>query len=161
MQYFKHPSAAGAHLTESRCLIKSPLHTHFLCLLTVPAAPRFLGVSQITSSNLSLEWAPPLSVPGLLKGYHVVAQLLSTDCDPSIQPTPDASLARHCVDKDFTVSVDASGSAGGGSVTLQSLAKYRNYRFKVAAVTNAGVGEYTHWIYAMTLAGSRNNTLTI
>ncbi|XP_017261076.1 phosphatidylinositol phosphatase PTPRQ [Kryptolebias marmoratus] len=121
---------------------------------SVPAAPRSLALSQITSSGLSLEWAPPLSVPGLLKEYHIVAQLLSTDCEPIAQPTADDELASHCVDAEFTVSVNASDGAEGGSVTLQALAKYRNYRFKVAAVTNAGVGEYTHWKYAMTLAGN-------
>lgn len=63
------------------------------------------------------------------------------------------------MENDFTVSVNASDNTEGGNVTLQSLAKYRNYRFKVAAVTNAGVGEYTHWKYAMTLAGSKKNTL--
>lgn len=132
-------------------------------LLTVPAAPRFLTVSQVTPNNVTLQWAPPLFVPGLLKEYHIIAQLLSTICEPDILTTAQPALEDepnpNCVDSDVTVSVTASdGSEGNKSVTLQSLAKYRYYRFKVAAVTNAGVGEYTHWNYARTLAGSKNIT---
>ncbi|KAF7224525.1 receptor type Q [Nothobranchius furzeri] len=125
---------------------------------SVPAAPRFLTISQITSSNLTLKWAPPLSVPGLLRGYDIVAELLSDICKPNThstaKPTSEDNLSSQCVEHSFSVSVNASDRAKESSVTLQSLAKYRNYRFKVAAVTNAGVGEYTLWNYAKTLAGN-------
>ncbi|XP_032379548.1 phosphatidylinositol phosphatase PTPRQ isoform X1 [Etheostoma spectabile] len=126
---------------------------------SAPAAPRFLTISQVTPNNVILQWAPPLSIPGLLKEYHVVAQLLSTTCEPNplttAQPPPEDELTSDCVDSNVTVSVNASdGIEENHSVTLQSLAKYRYYRFKVAAVTNAGVGEYTHWNYARTLAGN-------
>uniref|UniRef100_A0A3Q3G4C3 Protein tyrosine phosphatase receptor type Q n=1 Tax=Labrus bergylta TaxID=56723 RepID=A0A3Q3G4C3_9LABR len=123
-----------------------------------PAAPRFLTVSQITTNNVTLRWAPPLSIPGLLKEYHIIAQLLSTVCEPNMlttaQPDPEDELTPDCVDSESSVSSNASdGTEENHSVTLQSLAKYRYYRFKVAAVTNAGVGEYTNWNYARTLAG--------
>ncbi|XP_078113021.1 phosphatidylinositol phosphatase PTPRQ [Sander vitreus] len=126
---------------------------------SAPAAPRFLTISQVTPNNVTLQWAPPLSIPGLLKEYHVIAQLLSTVCEPNTlttaQPPPEDELTSDCVDSNVTVSVNASdGIEENHSVTLQSLAKYRYYRFKVAAVTNAGVGEYTHWNYARTLAGN-------
>ncbi|XP_049430343.1 phosphatidylinositol phosphatase PTPRQ isoform X2 [Epinephelus fuscoguttatus] len=127
---------------------------------SAPAAPRFLAISQVTPNNVTLEWAPPLSIPGLLKEYHVIAQLLSTVCEPNTlttaQPAPEDELPSDCVDSIVTVSVNASDGVEGNehSITLQSLAKYRYYRFKVAAVTNAGVGEYTHWNYARTLAGN-------
>lgn len=63
------------------------------------------------------------------------------------------------MDSNATVSVNASdGMEENGGVTLHSLAKYRYYRFKVAAVTKAGVGEYTQWKYARTLAGSKSVT---
>lgn len=133
-----------------------------LCLLTVPTAPRFLSVSEVTATNVTLQWAAPVSVPGLLKEYHVVAQLISAVCEPNtkaaVLPTPEDSMALHCVEDNFNVSVNASDGAEEASVILQSLAKYRYYRFKVAAVTNAGPGEYAEWIYAHTLAGSRNTT---
>ncbi|XP_049930076.1 phosphatidylinositol phosphatase PTPRQ isoform X4 [Epinephelus moara] len=127
---------------------------------SAPAAPRFLTISQVTPNNVTLEWAPPLSIPGLLKEYHVIAQLLSTVCEPNTlttaQPAPEDELPSDCVDSVVTVSVNASDGVEENehSITLQSLAKYRYYRFKVAAVTNAGVGEYTHWNYARTLAGN-------
>ncbi|CAJ1056803.1 phosphatidylinositol phosphatase PTPRQ [Xyrichtys novacula] len=126
---------------------------------SAPAAPRSLTISQVTSNNVTLQWAPPLSVPGLLKEYHIIAQLLSTVCAPNMlttaQPALEDELTPDCVDSEFSVSVNASdGSEEIYSVTLQTLAKYRYYRFKVAAVTNAGVGEYTNWNYARTLAGN-------
>ncbi|KAM7396652.1 hypothetical protein PAMP_019678 [Pampus punctatissimus] len=126
---------------------------------SVPAAPRLLTVSQVTPNNVTLQWAPPLSVPGLLKEYHIIAQLLLTACESDILTTaqlaPEDEPDPDCVNSNVTVSVNASdGTEGNHSVTLQSLAKYRYYRFKVAAVTNAGVGEYTHWNYARTLAGN-------
>ncbi|XP_068595364.1 phosphatidylinositol phosphatase PTPRQ [Brachionichthys hirsutus] len=118
---------------------------------SVPDAPHFLATSHVTPTNVTLRWAPPLSIPGLLREYHIIAQLLSAECEPDIlaamQPDGD------CVDSNISASVNASNGIEE-SVTLQSLAKYRYYRFKVAAVTKAGVGEYTHWNYARTLAGN-------
>ncbi|XP_047246635.1 phosphatidylinositol phosphatase PTPRQ [Girardinichthys multiradiatus] len=132
--------------------------TAFTLSESVPTAPRFFYISEVTATNVTLQWATPVSVPGLLKEYHVVAQLISTVCEPNTQaaalPTTEDDIASHCVEDSFTVSVNASDSAEGSSVTLQSLAKYRYYRFKVAAVTNAGPGEYALWSYAFTLAGS-------
>ncbi|XP_008410634.1 phosphatidylinositol phosphatase PTPRQ isoform X3 [Poecilia reticulata] len=132
--------------------------TAFTLSESVPTAPRFLSISEVTATNVTLRWAAPVSVPGLLKEYHVVAQLISAVCEPNTQaavlPTPEDSMALHCVEDNFNVSVNASDGAEEASVILQSLAKYRRYRFKVAAVTNAGPGEYAEWIYAYTLAGN-------
>lgn len=132
------------------------------CLLTVPAAPQFLTISQVTPNNVTLRWAPPHSVPGLLKEYHIVAQLISANCEPSIsvkaQSTPKDDLALHCIEHNVTVSINASDAEQKQSFTIHPVAKYRHYRFKVAAVTNAGVGDYTQWKYKRTMAGSRNDT---
>ncbi|XP_034542203.1 phosphatidylinositol phosphatase PTPRQ [Notolabrus celidotus] len=133
--------------------------TAFTLSESAPAAPHLLTIYQITSNNVTLQWAPPLSVPGLLKEYHIIAQLLSTVCDPNMlttaQPDPEDEMTPDCVDSESSVSLNASDATEGIlSVTLHSLAKYRYYRFKVAAVTNAGVGEYTNWNYARTLAGN-------
>lgn len=135
---------------------------YFLFPFTVPDAPHSLNISHITANNVTLEWSPPLSIPGQLKEYHVVAQLLSNACEPDLLTAHEAELTSDCVDSNVLVSVNASdGSEVHYSFTLQSLAKYRYYRFKVAAVTSAGVGEYAHWSYARTLAGSENNTVTL
>ncbi len=80
----------------------------------------------------------------------------------TMQPATEDKLSSECVNSNATFSVNASDANDKNhSITLQSLAKYRHYRFKVAAVTNAGVGEYTQWIYARTLAGSKNITLIV
>ncbi|XP_027128956.1 phosphatidylinositol phosphatase PTPRQ [Larimichthys crocea] len=126
---------------------------------SVPAAPRFFTVSEITPNNVTLQWAPPVSIPGLLKEYQIISQLLSIVCEQNISTTvqmdaPEDELTSDCVDSSASVSVNASNGTNVNSITLQSLAKYRYYRFKVAAVTSAGVGEYTHWNYARTLAGN-------
>ncbi|KAK7891502.1 hypothetical protein WMY93_023465 [Mugilogobius chulae] len=118
---------------------------------SVPAAPRNLTVSGTTADSLTLEWAPPLTVPGLLRRYQITAQLLSSACDGFlvlVDQTPD------CVDRSFTLSANVSnGSTAWQNFTLRDLSKYRQYRFRVAAVTSAGVGEDTAWVYERTLAG--------
>nr|XP_020467948.1 phosphatidylinositol phosphatase PTPRQ isoform X2 [Monopterus albus] len=126
---------------------------------SVPTAPLFFTISQVTANNVTLQWAPPHSIPGLLKEYHITAQLLSTVCEtfipPTVQPASEGELSLACVESSFTELVPALGSTKKNhSITLSSLAKYRYYRFKVAAVTNAGVGQYTLWNYARTLVGS-------
>ncbi|XP_061677981.1 phosphatidylinositol phosphatase PTPRQ [Syngnathoides biaculeatus] len=118
---------------------------------SAPSAPRFLAISQVTANNVTLEWGSPLSVPGVLKEYRLVTELLETKCQPHV-PNPEEETVSDCVESSVTMSVNASEEAS--SITLHPLAKYRHYRFKVAAVTNAGVGEYTDWNYARTLAGN-------
>lgn len=110
---------------------------------------------------MALQWAPPLSIPGVLREFHIVAQLVSTVCDPNghaaAQHAREDDLSPDCVDFEVPLSVNASdGAKVNHTVTLRSLAKYRYYRFQVAAVTNAGVGEYTRWSYVRTLPGSKN-----
>ncbi|XP_057692656.1 phosphatidylinositol phosphatase PTPRQ isoform X1 [Corythoichthys intestinalis] len=117
---------------------------------SAPSAPRFLTVSQVTAVNVTLEWTPPISIPGLLKEYHLVMELLATQCEPDILNLGE--LTSNCADSIVTVSVNAS--EGAPDITVHHLAKYRHYRFKVAAVTNAGVGEFTQWNYVRTLAGN-------
>lgn len=115
---------------------------------------------------MALHWAPPLSIPGVLKEFHVVAQLVSTVCEPkghaAGQHAQEDELSPDCVDFEVTLFVNASdGAKVNHTATFHSLTKYRYYRFQVAAVTNAGVGEYTRWSYVRTLAGSKNITVLI
>ncbi|XP_045544692.1 phosphatidylinositol phosphatase PTPRQ [Salmo salar] len=124
--------------------------------------PRFLSVSEATATSVTLQWAPPLSAPGMLTEYRITVQLLSPDCQsdtplaeatPLPEPTP--ALAPGCVDQDVLVSVNGSdGGKGNRSITLQSLAKYRLYRFRITALTNAGPGPHTPWRYTHTLPGN-------
>lgn len=130
--------------------------------VTVPDAPHSLNISHITANNVTLEWSPPRSIPGQLTEYRIVAQLLSSACEPDTPTAQEAEVTSDCVDSNVLLSVNASDDSDVHySFTLQSLAKYRYYRFKVAAATTAGVGEYTRWSYARTLAGSENNTVVL
>lgn len=122
-----------------------------LCLFPVPAAPRSLVVSHISANNVTLEWSAPASVPGLLREYRIVSEQLTAACEPDTATPWQGELSPDCVDSSSITSVEANRSA-----TIRSLAKYRYYRFKVAAVTSAGVGAYTAWSYARTLAGSEH-----
>ncbi|XP_052321812.1 phosphatidylinositol phosphatase PTPRQ isoform X2 [Oncorhynchus keta] len=129
---------------------------------SVPGVPRFLSVSEATATSVTLQWAPPLSALGMLTEYRITVQLLSPDCQSDTPlaeatplPEPTATLAPGCVHQDVLVSVNGSdGGEGNRSITLQSLAKYRLYRFRITALTNAGPGEHTPWKYTHTLAGN-------
>uniref|UniRef100_A0A3Q1HCG0 Uncharacterized protein n=1 Tax=Anabas testudineus TaxID=64144 RepID=A0A3Q1HCG0_ANATE len=123
---------------------------------SVPSAPQSLNIFQATPNNLTLQWAPPLSIPGQLILYHIVTELLSVDCNTNISEAAQTpSEDEHCVDITESQSLSPlHSSKENESITFDSLAKYRYYRFKVAAATNAGVGEFTQWKYARTLAGN-------
>nr|XP_029490937.1 phosphatidylinositol phosphatase PTPRQ-like [Oncorhynchus nerka] len=129
---------------------------------SVPGVPRFLSVSEATSTSVTLQWAAPLSALGMLTEYRITVQLLSPDClsntplsEATPLPEPSPSLAPGCVDQEVLVSVNGSdGGEGNRSITLQSLVKYRHYRFRITALTNAGPGEHTPWRYTHTLAGN-------
>lgn len=99
----------------------------------------------------------PASVPGLLREYRIMSELLSTACEPHTATSLQDELSPDCVDSSSTTAVEAlRNTTVNHSTTLQSLAKYRYYRFKVAAVTSAGVGEFTAWTYVRTRAGSKD-----
>lgn len=93
--------------------------------------------------------------------YHIVTELLSVDCNTNISEAAQTpSEDEHCVDITESQSLSPlHSSKENESITFDSLAKYRYYRFKVAAATNAGVGEFTQWKYARTLAGSKDSTV--
>ncbi|KAM6960599.1 phosphatidylinositol phosphatase PTPRQ [Aplochiton taeniatus] len=121
---------------------------------SVPGVPRFLSVTETTPTSVTLQWAPPLSAAGRLSEYRVTVQRLSPACDPKPGQGQEQDLASRCVDLQEVVSVNGSvRPRGNHSATLHSLAKYRHYRFSLAAVTKAGEGEPTPWAYTRTLAG--------
>jgi hypothetical protein len=106
----------------------------------------------------------------VLREYRITVQLLFPGChEPQLSPPTTSvnttataptraagELAAGCaLDSETVVSVNGSEGAGGNhNFTLGSLAKHRAYRFQMAAMTNAGVGDQTAWIHAHTLAGS-------
>uniref|UniRef100_A0A3B5AC43 Protein tyrosine phosphatase receptor type Q n=1 Tax=Stegastes partitus TaxID=144197 RepID=A0A3B5AC43_9TELE len=131
-----------------------------------------LSCSGVSWDSIQLSWELPANPNGQILFYEILVEVDSQSFTHQTH-TADYTVTGLSPDQEYALNVAAVNSAGPGdrvnctaftlsessdgseenSVTLQSLAKYRNYRFKVAAVTNAGVGEYTQWIYATTLAG--------
>uniref|UniRef100_W5K8B6 Protein tyrosine phosphatase receptor type Q n=1 Tax=Astyanax mexicanus TaxID=7994 RepID=W5K8B6_ASTMX len=108
-----------------------------------PGPPQNLSVFNTSSNAVTLSWLRPARVPGLLRGYRVERQRLSQACE--------AGEDLSCVESEIVMSVKGTGDQE--MVTLQSLLKFRRYRIRVVALTNAGAGEPTEWIYVQTLAG--------
>ncbi|XP_036375557.1 phosphatidylinositol phosphatase PTPRQ [Megalops cyprinoides] len=111
---------------------------------SVPGPPLYLNVTEVQPTSVTLAWAPPDSVPGHLREYRITVQLLSQHCE-------DWAHA-GCVETQ--VQVYANGTGAVQEITLQSLRKYRQYRFRVAACTNAGYGEPSEWVSIQTLPGN-------
>uniref|UniRef100_A0A3B4EJR2 Protein tyrosine phosphatase receptor type Q n=1 Tax=Pygocentrus nattereri TaxID=42514 RepID=A0A3B4EJR2_PYGNA len=111
---------------------------------SVPGPPQFLSLVNISSNAVTLSWLRPIRVPGLLKGYNVQRQRLGRSCEVEEDPS--------CVESEVVLSVKGTGDEE--TVTVQSLLKYRRYRIRVVALTSAGTGEPTEWIYIQTLAGN-------
>ncbi|XP_028823211.1 LOW QUALITY PROTEIN: phosphatidylinositol phosphatase PTPRQ-like [Denticeps clupeoides] len=125
---------------------------------TVPGPPDALLVLAVKPTSVTLQWRVPLRLPGLLRSYQVEVQRLQQGCEVE-QETPPAI---SCVDDRGTLRVNVTGAAE--TVTLPSLQKYRAYRFRVAAHTSAGAGEFTAWVYTHTLTGDPEappNTVTV
>ncbi|XP_049339571.1 phosphatidylinositol phosphatase PTPRQ isoform X4 [Astyanax mexicanus] len=122
---------------EANCTAHTPPES-------VPGPPQNLSVFNTSSNAVTLSWLRPARVPGLLRGYRVERQRLSQACE--------AGEDLSCVESEIVMSVKGTGDQE--MVTLQSLLKFRRYRIRVVALTNAGAGEPTEWIYVQTLAGN-------
>ncbi|XP_015208369.2 phosphatidylinositol phosphatase PTPRQ isoform X2 [Lepisosteus oculatus] len=110
---------------------------------SVPSAPRNLNVSDIQSTSVTLSWSQPDTIPGYLQEYQIVVQRLSTWCNDWITAECVENEAMH-----YT-----NGTDEVLEVTVYSLMKFRRYRFRVAARTNAGYGNASEWITTETLPG--------
>ncbi|MBN3316792.1 PTPRQ phosphatase, partial [Atractosteus spatula] len=110
---------------------------------SVPSAPRNLNVSDIQSTSVTLSWSQPDTIPGYLQEYQIVVQRLFTWCNDWITAECVENEAMH-----YT-----NGTDEVLEVTVYSLMKFRRYRFRVAARTNAGYGNASEWITTETLPG--------
>ncbi|XP_062861138.1 phosphatidylinositol phosphatase PTPRQ [Trichomycterus rosablanca] len=110
---------------------------------SVPGPPQSLTVVNISSDSVILSWLRPARVPGLLRGYRVERQGLRRVCELENE--------QSCVEDEVVLTIDGTGE--GERVTLQPLLKYTRYRIRATAMTNAGAGAPTEWIYIQTLAG--------
>uniref|UniRef100_A0A3P8TAE3 Protein tyrosine phosphatase receptor type Q n=1 Tax=Amphiprion percula TaxID=161767 RepID=A0A3P8TAE3_AMPPE len=131
-----------------------------------------LSCSGVSWDSIQLSWELPANPNGQILFYEILVEVESQSYIRQAH-TAEYTVTGLLPDQEYALTVAAVNSAGPGdrvncsastlsessdaseenSVRLQSLAKYRYYRFRVAAVTNAGVGEYTPWNYARTLAG--------
>ncbi|XP_076848697.1 phosphatidylinositol phosphatase PTPRQ isoform X2 [Brachyhypopomus gauderio] len=109
---------------------------------SVPGPPQSPAVGDISSDAVILSWLHPARVPGLLQGYRVERQLLRRSCEQ----------VEACVEHRVVLYVNSTGVSE--RVTLAPLLKYRRYRLRVVALTRAGMGEPTEWIYIRTLPGN-------
>ncbi|KAK3549019.1 hypothetical protein QTP70_025091, partial [Hemibagrus guttatus] len=114
---------------------------------SVPDPPESLSVVNLSSDAVTLSWLRPARVPGHLRGYRVHRQRLALGCEME----DDAS----CAESEVFLWVNATEKESREvSVTLQPLLKYRRYRVRVVAWTNAGAGRPTEWMHIHTLAGN-------
>ncbi|GAA6078045.1 phosphatidylinositol phosphatase PTPRQ isoform X1, partial [Tachysurus ichikawai] len=118
---------------------------------SVPDPPELLSVVNLSSDAVSLSWLRPARVPGHLRGYRVHRQRLALACE--------MEDVASCVESEVFLWVNATQNGSREvNVTLQPLLKYRRYRVRVVAWTNAGAGKPTDWMHIHTLAGSMSYT---
>ncbi|EMP36509.1 Phosphotidylinositol phosphatase PTPRQ, partial [Chelonia mydas] len=112
----------------------------------VPSAPRDVAFSNIQSTSVTLAWRTPHTILGYFQNYKITTQLRSIHCsdwenNECIEYEKDQYSYETSVD-DYMEEI------------VHELKKFRWYRFKVAASTNAGYGNTSPWISTQTLPGS-------
>eukprot|EP00062_Callorhinchus_milii_P019146 gi/632973490/ref/XP_007903180.1/ PREDICTED: phosphatidylinositol phosphatase PTPRQ [Callorhinchus milii] len=114
----------------------------------VPSAPRELEVVNIQSTFVTLRWKLPEIVPGYITFFRITVYLRSASCTDwetsgcvETEEVKDYTNGKED-DDDDTIETTVSG-----------LKKFRWYRFRVAASTNADYGNYSAWVSAKTAAG--------
>uniref|UniRef100_A0A670YH56 Phosphatidylinositol phosphatase PTPRQ n=1 Tax=Pseudonaja textilis TaxID=8673 RepID=A0A670YH56_PSETE len=111
---------------------------------TAPSAPRDITFSNVQSTSVTLRWIMPVTILGYFQNYKITTQLQSIHCNSwdsfeciEYEKEQYSYLADNVVEE-----------------TVYDLKKFRWYRFRVSACTNAGYGNSTPWIVTQTLPGS-------
>ncbi|XP_078233068.1 phosphatidylinositol phosphatase PTPRQ isoform X1 [Pogona vitticeps] len=110
---------------------------------TVPTAPRDIAFSKVQSTSVTLRWIRPAAIFGYFQNYKITTQLQSIHCN---------NWEAECIEyekEQYSYLADAFTEE-----TVYDLNKYRWYRFRVSASTNAGYGTSSPWISTQTLPGS-------
>nr|XP_020660413.1 phosphatidylinositol phosphatase PTPRQ [Pogona vitticeps] len=110
---------------------------------TVPTAPRDIAFSKVQSTSVTLRWIRPAAIFGYFQNYKITTQLRSIHCN---------NWEAECIEyekEQYSYLADAFTEE-----TVYDLNKYRWYRFRVSASTNAGYGSSSPWISTQTLPGS-------
>ncbi|XP_048405543.2 phosphatidylinositol phosphatase PTPRQ isoform X2 [Stegostoma tigrinum] len=114
-------------------------------LESVPSAPKNLEIIGVQSTYVILKWTHPDIIPGYLRLFRIIIQLRSALCmNWDTQGCLEAEKTQdHNIDNDnYTMEAIVHG-----------LKKFRWYRFRVAASTNAGFGNYSAWMATKTAVG--------
>ncbi|KAM6436186.1 phosphatidylinositol phosphatase PTPRQ isoform 2-T2 [Liasis olivaceus] len=111
---------------------------------TVPSAPRDIIFSNVQSTSVTLRWRMPVTILGYFQNYKITAQLQSIHCNDW-----DPSECTEYEKEQYSYLSDNVTEE-----TVYDLKKFRWYRFRVSASTNAGYGRSTPWIVTQTLPGS-------
>nr|XP_056702969.1 phosphatidylinositol phosphatase PTPRQ [Euleptes europaea] len=111
---------------------------------TVPSAPRDIAFSNVQSTSVTLRWRMPVTIFGYFLNYKITLQLQSIHCSNW--------EAAECIEHEKDQYSYHSGAFT--EETVHDLKKFRWYRFRVSASTNAGYGSPSPWISTQTLPGS-------
>nr|XP_060635514.1 phosphatidylinositol phosphatase PTPRQ [Anolis sagrei ordinatus] len=109
----------------------------------VPSAPREIAFSSVQSTSVTLRWRTPATIFGYFQNYRITTQLRSIHCD---------NWEAECIEYEKEQYSDLTDDLI--VETVYDLKKFRWYRFKISASTNAGYGGSTPWISTQTLPGS-------
>ncbi|XP_062990783.1 phosphatidylinositol phosphatase PTPRQ [Elgaria multicarinata webbii] len=110
---------------------------------TAPSAPRDIAFANVQSTRVTLRWRMPVTIFGYFQNYKITAQLRSVHCInwEAVECIEYEKEQYSYLAGDFT------------EETVYDLKKFRWYRFRVSASTNAGYGSSSPWISTQTLPG--------
>ncbi|XP_060047347.1 phosphatidylinositol phosphatase PTPRQ isoform X2 [Erinaceus europaeus] len=109
---------------------------------TVPSVPTNITVSNVQSTSATLKWRRPDAILGYFQNYKITTQLQAQQCKEwESEGCVEHQKIQYLCEADLT------------EETVYGLKKFRWYRFRVAASTNAGYGNATNWVSAQTLPG--------
>ncbi|XP_060696040.1 phosphatidylinositol phosphatase PTPRQ [Hemiscyllium ocellatum] len=111
----------------------------------VPSAPKNLEIIGVQSTYVILRWTHPDIIPGYLRLFRIIIQLRSVLC-----MNWDT---QGCIEAEQTQDHNIENNNYTMEAIVHGLKKFRWYRFRVAASTNAGFGNYSTWIATKTAVG--------
>ncbi len=121
----------------------------FRCAPTAPAAPAPPRVTAVTTTSVSLTWAPPLTHGAPLSGFVLEREQLSIDpadvpAEVTLRSFPWYTPAQMLANAGGWVVAAAAGGAGAGGggwaegATVGGLLPGTRYRFRVSALNAVG-----------------------
>ncbi|XP_072341266.1 phosphatidylinositol phosphatase PTPRQ [Scyliorhinus torazame] len=124
----------------------------------VPSAPEDLEIVGNQSTFVILRWTHPSFIPGYLRLLRIMVQLRSALCTNW--------ETQGCIEAEQIEDHYIENDNGTMETIVPGLKKFRWYRFRVGASTNAGFGNYSTWISAKTAVGDpdgppENVTVTV